>query len=35
MEGSLPPSQAPATCPYPGLDKASQRLSIPLLKDPF
>jgi hypothetical protein len=30
-EGSLPHSQAPATCPCPELDNFSPDLSIPLL----
>jgi hypothetical protein len=34
-EGSLPHSQAPATCPYLQPDQSSPRLPIPLLEDPF
>ena len=34
-EGSLPHSQAPATCPYPEPDQPSICLPIPLLENPF
>ena len=34
-EGTLPCSQAPATCPYPEPDQASPCHHIPLLEDPF
>jgi len=33
-EGSLPPSQVPATCPYPGLARFSLYPHIPLPEDP-
>jgi hypothetical protein len=34
-EGSLPHSQAPATCPYPKPDQSSICLPITILEDPF
>ena len=34
-EGSSPPSQVTATCPYPEPDQSSSCLSIPLLEDPL
>ena len=33
-EGSLPHSQAPATCPRPEPEQSSPCLSIPLLEEP-
>jgi hypothetical protein len=34
-EGSLPHSQAPATCPYPEAEQSSPCLPIARLEDPF
>jgi len=34
LEGSLPHSQVPATCPYPEPDRSSPYSNIPLPEDP-